>query len=40
MFESSIYIDRRDRLVKALGNDGLVIIFGNEESLMNYMDNT
>ena len=40
MFNAKIYSDRRDLLTQKLGNEGTVVIFGNEESPMNYADNT
>jgi Xaa-Pro aminopeptidase len=39
MFKAEIYIDRRIRLKKQL-KSGLVLLLGNQESPMNYLDNT
>ncbi|HEY5393157.1 MAG TPA: Xaa-Pro aminopeptidase, partial [Hanamia sp.] len=39
MFDKEIYIKRRNRLMKQVGN-GLILLMGNEESSMNYPDNT
>ena len=39
MFEARIYNERRSRLRKQLGS-GLILLQGNEESPMNYADNT
>ena len=38
MFESQVYIDRRNRLKKQIGS-GLILLLGNDESPMNYPDN-
>lgn len=38
MFDKYIYLERRRKLKKAVG-DGLVLLLGNEESSMNYKDN-
>ena len=38
MFEKKIYVERRQKLITAVGN-GLIILLGNEESSMNYRDN-
>ena len=38
MFESQVYIDRRNRLKKQIGS-GLILMLGNGESPMNYPDN-
>lgn len=38
MFASEIYVQRRSRLKKKVGK-GLVLLYGNGESPMNYMDN-
>lgn len=40
MFSASTYRDRRQALMAQLPNEGLAVIFGNEESPMNYHDNT
>ncbi|NMD11788.1 MAG: aminopeptidase P family protein, partial [Acidobacteria bacterium] len=39
MFEPRIYKERRKRLLRAVGS-GLGLFLGNEESPMNYPDNT
>lgn len=39
MFNKEIYIKRRKRLMEQVGK-GLVLLLGNEESSMNYLDNT
>ena len=39
MFDRNIYVARRDRL-RAEVKSGLVLFLGNEESPMNYADNT
>lgn len=39
MFSSSVYINRREKL-RQIVKDGIVIILGNNESPMNYPDNT
>lgn len=39
MFLSETYVKRRDLLRKSVGN-GLILLLGNEESAMNYADNT
>ena len=39
MFDSTIYIERRKKLKSAVGS-GLILMLGNEESPMNYLDNT
>jgi Xaa-Pro aminopeptidase len=39
MFEKELYIKRREKLRKSVGS-GLILLFGNEESPMNYADNT
>ena len=38
MFQQNTYIERRKILKEKLGN-GLILLFGNEESPMNYKDN-
>jgi Xaa-Pro aminopeptidase len=40
MFTPSIYRDRRNALAQQMTDNGLLLIFGNEESPMNYTDNT
>ena len=39
MFNKSTYTERRDTLKKNV-RDGIILLFGNEESPMNYADNT
>jgi len=39
MFPKSIYIERRKKLAKEIGS-GIILMLGNEESAMNYADNT
>lgn len=39
MFDKKIYINRREKLKKQVGK-GLILFLGNEESSMNYLDNT
>lgn len=39
MFQKEIYIERRNVLKKKVG-EGLILLFGNDESSMNYADNT
>ena len=39
MFKKQTYIDRRDKLKKSVGS-GLILLPGNNESPMNYLDNT
>ena len=39
MFQKEIYIERRKVLKKKVG-EGLILLFGNDESSMNYADNT
>ena len=39
MFKKEIYIKRRKRLMEQVGK-GLILLLGNEESSMNYLDNT
>lgn len=40
LFEKLVYTDRRQVLKQNFGNDGLIILLGNEDSSMNYKDNT
>lgn len=40
MFETSVYKNRRQRLVEKMSNGGLLLILGNGESPANYADNT
>lgn len=39
MFTKEIYIQRREKLKKTIGS-GIILLFGNDESPMNYKDNT
>jgi len=39
MFSSKVYLNRREKL-RQIMKDGIVIILGNNESSMNYPDNT
>ena len=39
MFQQKTYIERRNALKEKVGK-GLILLFGNEESSMNYTDNT
>lgn len=39
MFDKQVYIERRNRLREKIG-DGIILIPGNSESPMNYIDNT
>ena len=39
MFQQKTYIERRKALKQEVG-EGLILFFGNEESPMNYTDNT
>lgn len=39
MFQAKTYIERRKALKEKVGN-GLILLFGNDESSMNYADNT
>lgn len=39
MFPTNIYIERRNKLAELTGS-GLILLLGNEESPMNYLDNT
>ncbi len=40
MFKSTTYTQRRKQLAATIKGDGLLVIFGNEDSPMNYKDNT
>jgi Xaa-Pro aminopeptidase len=40
LFEKQVYTDRRQTLKETMGADGLILLMGNEESSMNYKDNT
>lgn len=39
LFDKQVYTDRRQVLKQNIGNDGLILLLGNEESSMNYKDN-
>lgn len=39
MFHAALYQERRATLARALANQGLILLLGNEESNMNYQDN-
>lgn len=39
LFEKQVYTGRRDKLKQHFGNDGLIVLMGNEDSSMNYKDN-
>ena len=39
MFAASTYVDRRSRL-RSLLSSGVVLLLGNDDSPMNYLDNT
>jgi len=39
LFNKQVYSDRRDQLKKAIVNDGIILLMGNEDSSMNYKDN-
>ncbi len=39
MFDKQVYIDRRNELKKYFKN-GILLFLGNDESAMNYADNT
>ncbi len=40
LFEKQVYASRRQVLKQNFGNDGLILLLGNEDSSMNYKDNT
>src|ERR1700743_1782843 len=40
LFNKQVYTDRRRTLTKHIGQDGLILLLGNEDSSMNYKDNT
>ncbi len=40
LFDKQVYTDRRQVLKQNIGHDGLVLLLGNEDSSMNYKDNT
>jgi Xaa-Pro aminopeptidase len=39
LFDKQVYTDRRQTLKQNIGNDGLILLLGNEDSSMNYKDN-
>ncbi|MDR3694087.1 Xaa-Pro aminopeptidase [Mucilaginibacter sp.] len=39
LFDEQVYIDRRNILKQTIGQDGLILLLGNEDSSMNYKDN-
>jgi Xaa-Pro aminopeptidase len=39
LFNEQVYIDRRNTLKQNIGQDGLILLLGNEDSSMNYKDN-
>ena len=39
LFEKQVYTDRRNILKQNIGQDGLILLLGNEDSSMNYKDN-
>ncbi|MDO3624820.1 aminopeptidase P family protein [Mucilaginibacter sp. BT774] len=39
LFDKQVYTDRRSILKHNIGNDGLILLLGNEDSSMNYKDN-
>lgn len=40
LFEQQVYTGRRQVLKQHMGNDGLILLMGNDDSSMNYKDNT
>src|ERR1700743_1541862 len=40
LFDKQVYTDRRNILKQNIGNNGLILLPGNEDSSMNYKDNT
>ena len=40
LFEKQVYTGRRQVLKQNFGNDGIILLLGNEDSSMNYKDNT
>ncbi|MES2110757.1 MAG: aminopeptidase P family protein [Bacteroidota bacterium] len=40
LFEKQVYTDRRQVLKNTMANNGLIVLMGNEDSSMNYKDNT
>lgn len=39
LFDKQVYVDRRAVLKQSIGQDGLILLLGNEDSSMNYKDN-
>src|ERR1700741_3697184 len=39
LFDKQVYTGRRQILKQNIGNDGLILLMGNEDSSMNYKDN-
>jgi len=39
LFDKQVYTDRRQVLKQNIGNDGLILLLGNEDSSINYKDN-
>src|ERR1700761_5943510 len=39
LFDKQVYTDRRAILKQNIGQDGLILLLGNEDSSMNYKDN-
>src|ERR1700753_1579741 len=39
LFDKQVYTDRRTGLKQNIGQDGLIVLLGNEDSSMNYKDN-
>ncbi|WP_428327780.1 aminopeptidase P family protein [Mucilaginibacter sp.] len=39
LFDKQVYVNRRQTLKQNIGNDGLILLLGNEDSSMNYKDN-
>ena len=39
LFNQQVYTNRRNILKQTIGNDGLILLLGNEDSSMNYKDN-
>jgi len=39
LFDEQVYINRRNILKQNIGQDGLILLLGNEDSSMNYKDN-
>ncbi|SHN17894.1 aminopeptidase P family protein [Mucilaginibacter sp. OK098] len=40
LFDKQVYTNRRDVLKQNIGHDGIILLMGNEDSSMNYKDNT